>query len=357
MTKVYVLLLISLILTIMAKAQDVDYSFQEVYDIQSPANLSIHTNDGNIEVSPSNENNIRVFFLVKRNGRLVNMTRAELEEKVNLDISSDQNKLEIKVSQKQNLGNWRNRVYVSFKIEAPVQTTCNLNTSDGNILAAGLEGSLKLKTSDGNIQLAKITGNVHARTSDGNIHISQIEGACDLVTSDGNIHVRTVDGPLSGRTSDGNADVDAVNGSLNLVTSDGNIVANAVNGNLDLTTSDGDIQSGNTNGKASLKTSDGNISFQGHSGSMRAVTSDGDIRGNIFDLKESLYMTTNDGNINVTVPEKIGINLAIKASKINTDLNQFDGTSKDRSVNGRVNGGGIPVELTANDGNVTLSYR
>lgn len=357
MTKVYVLLLISLILTIMAKAQGVEYSFQEVYDIQGPAELSIQTNDGNIEVSPSEENHITVSYIVKRNGRLVDMTKSELEEKVNLDIVEDLNKLEIKVIQKQNFSNWRNRVYVSFKVEAPYQTACTLNTSDGNILIAGLEGHLKLKTSDGNIQLAKINGNVNAHTSDGNIHISEISGACDLVTSDGNIHVRTVDGSLNGRTSDGNADVDTVNGALKLVTSDGNIVAYSVAGNLELTTSDGDIQSGNTKGKSSLKTSDGNISFQEHSGAMRAVTSDGDIRGNIIDLKESLYMTTNDGNIHVTVPEKSGLNLAIKASKINTDLNQFDGTSKDRQVNGRVNGGGVPVELTANDGNVTLSYR
>ena len=52
MKKVYVLLAISLILTLVGKAQDRDYSFLEEYKISEPAKFKLNTSDGNIKITP-----------------------------------------------------------------------------------------------------------------------------------------------------------------------------------------------------------------------------------------------------------------------------------------------------------------
>lgn len=357
MLKVYILLAISLILTLLSKVQAQDFSFKEEYSIAQPVEIKITTNDGNIQVLPSTGNKVEVYYIVKKDMKIIDIDRAELEDKIKLEIQKNQNSIEITVNQKDGFSNWRNRMYVSFKVLVPKQTSCVLHSSDGNIHIEGLNGNQELKTSDGNIHIRNIVGNVDGRTSDGNIDIEDVEGASSLVTSDGNIQIRNIKGQLTGRTSDGNIDLKTVNGTVSMVTSDGNIVAERIQGDLDLTTSDGDIQSSNTFGNTILKTSDGNVLFANLSGSLKATTSDGDIRGNVSELKNKLDLRTNDGNIDVSIPDGQGLNLALRGEKIRTELKNFDGTSKDHLVTGKVNGGGIPVEIVASDGNVTLLYK
>lgn len=357
MLKVYILLAISLFLTIIGKAQNQDFSFKENYTLSEPANISVTTNDGNIKVSPSNNNEVEALFIVKKDGKIMDISRSELEEDFTLIIVKTSDNLDIEVKPKRSYSTWRNRMSVSIMVFAPKQTSCDLRSSDGNINLSDLTGEQELKTSDGNITSGGVKGNITARTSDGNIDISNIQGSVELVTSDGNVDVKRVVGSVNGRTSDGNAVAEDIEGDVDLGTSDGNAQANNVRGDLQLTTSDGDIRATDSRGNTKLKTSDGNISFNDMGGSLSAVTSDGDISGNMISLKDNLYVKTTDGNIEVTVPDNLGFDLALRGEKIHTKLNKFDGESKDRSVNGKINGGGIPIELTSSDGHVSLSYR
>ena len=147
-----------------------------------------------------------------------------------------------------------------------------------------------------------------------------------------------------------------VEGDVSMVTSDGNIEADEVNGDMDLVTSDGDIRVSQSSGRMEFRTSDGGIGFRNVSGSLRARTSDGNIRGNMLKLEGELVLSTSEGGIDVIVPDNIGLDLYIRAEDISTRLNNFSGTSKDHLIDGRLNGGGINVELTASDGSVRLSY-
>jgi hypothetical protein len=357
MLKVYILLAISLFLTLIGKAQDQDFSFKENYKLSEPAKISVTTNDGNIKVSPSNNNEVEALFIVKKDGKVMDISRSKLEEDFTLTIVRTSNNLDIAVKPRKSYNTWRNRMSVSITLFTPKQTSCDLRSSDGNINLGDLTGRQEMKTSDGNITSSRVKGNIIARTSDGNIDITNIEGNAELITSDGNLDVKKVTGSVNGRTSDGNAVADNIEGNVVMGTSDGNAQANNVRGDLQLTTSDGDIRATNSKGNTKLKTSDGNVSFTDMGGSLSAVTSDGDIRGNMVSLKDNLYVKTTDGNIDVVVPDNIGLDLALRGQRINTKLNKFDGESKDRSVNGKINGGGIPIELTSSDGSVSLSYR
>ena len=73
-------------------------------------------------------------------------------------------------------------------------------------------------------------------------------------------------------------------------------------------------------------------------------------------LSKELTVRTGDGNISVTIPDKLGLDLDIKGESLDIPLNNFSGRSDENVIVGKSNGGGIPVNLSTS-GNVRLSYR
>lgn len=310
------------LISCVSQAQSFDYSFRENYKVSSPTNLTISSHDGNIEVLPGEGNEVRVFYIVKRNGKILNINRTELEKELILEVAHNGSRLEIRVKDKMNqwIKGFTDRMNVHFKIYTPVNTAAGLYTSDGNISVHGLTSNQNCKTSDGNILISDIRGNVTAKTSDGNIHVKEVLGSSEAVTSDGNITIESVTGDLYSSTSDGNIKLSKVKGAM------------------------------------SLKTSDGDIIFQDVSGSLKASTSDGNIRGTMIELRNELTIRTSDGNINVSVPNDLGLDLDIKGGSLNVPFKNFSGKSDKKYIQGKSNGGGIPVNLYTSDGNVTLIY-
>ncbi len=305
-----------------ATAQERDYSFKEKYTVASPVKLEISSYDGNIEVLPSDGNEIQVFYIAKKNGRLLKISREELEKEVILNVTPGKNSLTIQVKSRFENQNWSlksmERVYVSFKILTPKQTACTLHTSDGNIAINGLTSDQRLKTSDGNIEVTNINGSVAGNTSDGNVRIKDIKGTVETGTSDGNILLENITGNVQSSTSDGN------------------------------------IELKNVTGDIYAKTSDGDIYFTNISGSLKSNTSDGNIKGSFVELKKELTARTGDGNISIKIPAKLGLDLNIKGESLNVPLSNFSGKSEKKSIQGKSNGGGIAVNLSTSDGHITL---
>ncbi len=295
-----------LVLNYNSRAQQPDYSYSESYKVAKPAQLLVNSRDGNIEISPSDENSIQVRYIVKKENAILKISRAETEKQVIMEITPGANSLTINIKYPKELRplDAKNRLTVSLKIYVPKQTVCDLKTSDGNIVVNGLLSNQQLQTSDGNILVSDVKGSVKGYTSDGNIMAKEIVGSVDFKTSDGNISLNEVEG-----------------------------------------------------NEISLMTSDGHIEFDRVKGSITAITSDGSINGNVIELKKRLSARTSDGNITIAIPERLGLNLDIKGSAVNTPLKNFSGTSGRKSIRGQLNGGGIPIELKATDGNINLTYR
>ncbi len=323
MKKILLISLIGLLFASPMMAQERDFSFQEKYEMGDTPELKIKTNDGFIDVYPTNSNTIEVFYIVKKRGRLVDMTRSELEEEMDVDVIYDKNQLEISIRnfKTSNWINWRDRYDVSFEVMVPKEISCSLKSSDGNVYLKGLSGAQYCKTSDGDIDVSFVKGDVKATTSDGDVFVKDIIGYAELKTSDGDVKARNILGDLS------------------MATSDGNIDAFDVKGEVD------------------AHTSDGNISFDALKGSLRAETSDGHIEGSIAELFELLDLKTTDGDIDVVIPEGLGLDLRLRGERIYTDLENFHRTTKDRSIQKSINGGGIEVSLRTTDGKISLSSK
>ncbi|MEJ7646393.1 MAG: DUF4097 family beta strand repeat-containing protein [Chryseolinea sp.] len=303
-------------------AQEAKYSFKENFVLNSPSQVSVSSSDGNIEVVAIPGTSTDVFYIVRKNNKLVNITREQLEKEVHLDVKHEGNNLTITVKYKDefNLMDWKDKLIIDFRIQVPPATSCNLHTSDGNLKITGLTRDQELNTSDGNVDIDDIMGNVKATTSDGNITVEKVSGKVEVKSSDGNITMSDVRGDANAGTSDGNISLTMVSGTT------------------------------------FLKTSDGDIKFKDLSGSLTARTSDGNVSGNLLKLTKELTVKTSDGNISIGIPAKLGLDLDIKGESLDVPLSNFSGKSDDNSIEGKINGGGIVVNLSTS-GNVSLSYK
>jgi DUF4097 and DUF4098 domain-containing protein YvlB len=336
-----ILIIFLIFFTTLAQAPD-DYSFKQAFKISTPAELDIKTSDGFINAySSNNEDEINVFFIVKRNNKVQDMDLEELRDHVNVEILNTRSSLQIIVKENRSdwLMSWRDGYHVSFHILAPKRTYCTLKTSDGNIELEDFAGDQVCSTSDGNINAQGIDGSLSARTSDGNIDVFNVNGETEL------------------RTSDGNIVAEGIRGNCEFKTSDGRISASRITGDIHAVTSDGNISMDQARGVCSARTSDGNIQFEELSGGLVAQTSDGDIRGEFEELTDRVALKTSDGNISITVPDDLGMDILLKGEDIHMKMENFSGDTDENRIEGRIRGGGIDVELITSDGDVTLNYQ
>ncbi len=317
---IYLFSLIGLLFATSLSAQERDFSFQEKYNMQNNPSLKIRVNDGFIDVYSSNTNTIQVNYIVKKRGHLISMDRDELEKHVDINVIHNGGNLEIEIRRNRDgyWSNWKNHYNVSFEIRVPKKTSCDLKSSDGNIYLKGLETNQTCKTSDGNIELSFIKGDVKGTTSDGNIYANEIFGYTELKTSDGDVKIKNVLGECS------------------------------------LVSSDGNIDSFNTKGAVFARTSDGNITFNDLKGSLKAETSDGHIKGNISELYEELDLSTSDGDIDIIIPNGLGLDLELRGERILVDLDDYRRDTNKNRLFGTVNEGGILVSLSSHDGRISL---
>ena len=316
------------------KSSDKEYSFIQEYTISSPLSLNLSTSGGNINTVARDGNGVEVAFIVKKRNQVVDISLEELKKLADVEIIQNGNSLTINIKHihERNLS-------VGFSVKTPANTSCNLNTSGGNISLTDVNGSQNVNTSGGNIDLTKLTGTVTANTSGGNISISDSKATYIATTSGGNISLNNIDGKLKVSTSGGNIHANNVKPELNAETSGGNIDVNNAEGPLD------------------VNTSGGSITLDKIAGSVKAETSGGSISANITKLSDKLDLETSGGGIRVTIPSGLGLNLDLSADHIDTQLTNFSGTAKKDRINGQINGGGIPVHISTSGGSITLSYR
>ena len=73
--------------------------------------------------------------------------------------------------------------------------------------------------------------------------------------------------------------------------------------------------------------------------------------------KVDKYVTVNNsgGNIHVTLPANVGFDLKLRAERIHLEnMQNFNGNKEEHKVDGKINGGGVPVNIQTS-GSVTVA--
>jgi len=139
---------------------------------------------------------------------------------------------------------------IDYNITVPASTQVQIEVTSGSIVVDGIDG-VTVSTGGGNLDIADIHGSVHAYTESGDIIARAINGQMEMISVNGSIRASDINGPLQAITQNGDV-----------------VVGGAI---LD--------------GQSTLETTNGSMHFQG-----------------TIDPQGSYKMTTNRGNIDVTLP-------------------------------------------------------
>lgn len=140
------------------------------------------------------------------------------------------------------------RAFLSFPrcegeldVTLPAGTEVVVRTSNGEVIAAGIAGTLEVGTSNGDVESTGNTGRQTLTSSNGDIVVRDADGDVSVGTSNGDVEAERIDGSLDSETSNGRTSVVDVDGDVVAESSNGRIEIDGFGGNVRATTSNGDV--------------------------------------------------------------------------------------------------------------------
>jgi len=305
------------------------------------------TSGGSLSIEGGTDRNAKVEMYVRPNNwnGSNKLDKADIEERLrDYDISITQQGSTIVATAKRrgNNNDWKKSLSISFKFYTPRNVSTKFNTSGGSISLANLNGRQQFRTSGGSLNLNDVEGDIDGQTSGGSITFNRCRnttGTLDLQTSGGSINARESSGKMRLQTS---------GGSINL---------NDLRGDIDAQTSGGSIRGGNILGDLKAGTSGGSVRLTDVSGSIDASTSAGSVEVTMTKLGDYVKLSTTAGSVRVSMPLDRGMDLNLSGNRVNLpgQLARFDGDIEKDRVRGKLNGGGIPVNISASSGTVSIN--
>jgi len=147
---------------------------------------------------------------------------------------------------------------------------------------------------------------------------------------------------------------------LNVRTGDGNVRVNDVRGTLQLQTGDGDVRVRDVEGSLRAETNDGNVDVAGRFDVLNLRTGDGNVDAEIAassTQQPGWMLRSGDGNIRLRLPDYFAADLDAHTGdgKVKVDFPIMTSSSnKENAVRGRINGGGISIEVQSGDGDIRV---
>lgn len=255
-----------------------------------------------------------------------------------------------------------------------------------------------ISDSEGQVEVYGIDGPLSVDTGANLVRVDRIHGDCTLTTGGGDINVGTVDGFLHCSTVAGTITAKSVGGEAVLRTNGGDIRALRVNGRAHAETGGGTVQLGFINGPVTaingggailidmaagvvttrnmagpVKVSEaggihcdsanGGIQLGKITGPIHVSTSVGNIVANLAGSKlgES-YLATGSGDITVMIPSNLGVTISAENQmadsirRILSDFREIQPRLRGMRLeaDGRVNGGGPLLQISASSGTIFL---
>jgi hypothetical protein len=325
-----------------AQKEDEKPYMVKTFSASAIKNLKMNTSGGGLTVTgiAGSEARIEVYIRPNNwNGSGNNLSKEELEERLsNYELSVTQDGDAIVAYSKNKNNNWgKKSLSIGFKAFVPQNIITDLNTSGGSINVKNITGNAIGRTSGGSIGVEKCKNKIQLSTSGGSISAIECSGDIDLKTSGGSISAMDLDGTIDLRTSGGSISLDALKGTIKAITSGGSIKATELRG------------------ESVVKTSGGSIVLREIYGTLDAATSAGSLDAEILELGKSLNLSVSAGSMSVKMPMDKGITLDCSAQRINAGtLNNFSGSFEKTYIKGKLNGGGIPVNLRVSTGTLTM---
>ncbi|QES89095.1 DUF4097 family beta strand repeat-containing protein [Rhizosphaericola mali] len=255
--------------------------------------------------------------------------KEDLEKLLNQrsDVSIVQNGETLTIASNTKKGiTWSNsdRLNVSFKIHVPNHIATTLTTSSGDIAMENLSGDVKIKTTSGDVSGSTIKGELNIETASGDIQLSVVKSQ--------SIHLNTASGDIQ--------------------------IENAKTNTLAIGTASGDVRITDANGNTTIGTASGDINVKLNSGSLVTNSASGDQQLTILNPITEVKLNAGSGDINLSVPKTVKANIDLKGSSVYMANNMGfkDANINNKSTNGILNGGGMPISIRTGSGDIHLNW-
>ncbi len=308
-------------------------SFQETLPQEGATKLSVSNRNGNIVISPWQEDTIRIEATKKI--KAANKKKArEYAEELKIEISREGNEIivrTIRPESEEKRGFWdifrdtfngHIQAKVDYNIRVPEKLDLDIRGRNGSIKTGGIHGDVTGETRNGGIQIDDVKGKISARSRNGSISLAEISGPVDVETRNGKISLSEITGSVKTVTRNSNIRVDQA---------DEDVSAHSRNGSISLLKIGGSVNASTRNGK--IWTEMTGKSFQG------------------------CDLSTRNASITFIVPESLSADLDVysRNGKVKTELpvTVFGSFSRGKLM-GKINQGGPPLRLRTRNGNIAI---
>jgi translation initiation factor IF-1 len=270
------------------------------YSVAGRADVRVYTDDSSVRVTTSDTNTVE--FRVKYEG----FAAVQVGSKPRIDSQQNGDHVELTALLGRGVTLGINTRRMSTEVHMPRNADLQLETRDGRVEVASLNGNITVRTTDGAIKASQLSGKIDLNSKDGGIDVDRLTGDFRLQTTDGAIEAAHLDGKCAASSKDGSIRVAGRFEFLDLASGDGGVVAQIAPGSR-------------ISSAWSVRTGDGGID----------VTLPKDFQVN-------LDASTRDGHITLGLP------VAVQG--------RFDQSR----VQGTLNGGGPPLVIRTGDGSIRL---
>lgn len=294
--------------------------FQRTMHVNGTVNLQVETGSGSISVLPGSSSVVQIVGHIQASewfGGNADDRVKRIED--NPPIQQSGNDIRIGHIDDPEL---RHNISISYDITVPAGTELHSSSGSGNLDISGVTGPVEAGTGSGNIKIAGIGGGVRAHTGSGSIDVDGVKGMLYAHTGSGNIRAANIAGGFDGHTGSGHLVLEqSAPGSVRAETGSGGLELRNVRGSLEAQAGSGTIKAeGEATGQWSLHTGSGSVELR-------------------FPQNASFDLTahTGSGSIDVNLPVSVQGKLGRK------------------DIQGKVGGGGVPVEVQTGSGDIRIN--
>ena len=250
-----------------------------------------------------------------------------------------------------------------------------LSAQHGDVTVEDVAGKSSVKVEHGDLSVAR-AGELLLETAHGDVELDHVRGSLTLRGQHSAARAREVAGRLSMSTSHGHLTVDGVKGDADLKADHGGVTVTDAGASVSVEASFEDVSLTRVAGPVEVKVAHGGVHGQ-HLGKGGRIKTQGDDvsvdgfsgalwveaeRGSVQivpsgALQEALSVSASFGSIELKVPTGSRIDLEAEASQgdVNVDLPGLTRSESSATrVKGTCEGGGIPVKLLADHGEIRI---
>jgi len=315
-----VLLLLALASATVPAFADTEGHFERTLSVSGPVDVTVQTGSGTVAVRRGDSGKVEIHGTIHasnhRDGADVEARIREIE--AHPPIEQEGNKIRIGHFDEHER---ERHISISYVLTVPAESKVRTESGSGDQSIEGISGPVDASSGSGSLRLANIGNEARVRTGSGEITLSEIRGSVHATAGSGTIHATGIMGGLNASSGSGNIHLEQ--------------------------TATGDVE---------ISTGSGEIEIRGVKGGVRASTGSGSIHAQGQPTGE-WRLRSGSGNVAVEFPRGAAFDLAARSSSGNIETSHeiaVQGSLSSRELRGKVNGGGVLVDLSTSSGTIEV---